>query len=280
MKIVKIWEAQHLWIEPAGNGVTEEDEIGDDSGRVDTDHLTHPAEGRVLLVVVPNVPEKKVEWDFLKSEGQPKLLVECHFYICAVQLGSPETGTPRPDKLLKTGGNNAWAHQTHPSDCDRRVLQQSFWGVWPGWLRLWWDCEDYRSWSTCWWWWWEGWGCWGCSRPCRCPTSRRSPPPPRWRCCTRWCTPDSGCRTGSAWTLRWCQWINCGGKAEGRTWYARVNMGKASLGEVAQQCKAGLTNLRHWILGTSVWSWHNHTSFFSPSMKTLDRGWYLDTLVE
>jgi len=167
-----------LWIEPAGNGVTEEDEIGDDSGRVDTDHLTHPAEGRVLLVVVPNVPE---------------------------------TGTPRPDKLLKTGGNNAWAHQTHPSDCDRRVLQQSFWGVWPV------DDGDERV---------EDVG----DVAGHVVAQLHG---------------DLPCRPGGVVAHADVLRIQVAGQDRHELWYARVNMGKASLGEVAQQCKAGLTNLRH-----------------------------------
>ena len=55
----KIKAGGHLRIEPASDGVAEEDEIWDDSSRIDADHLTHPAECRVLLVVVPDVPEKK-----------------------------------------------------------------------------------------------------------------------------------------------------------------------------------------------------------------------------
>ena len=56
---MKIKAGGHLGIEPASDGITEEDEVGDDSGRVDADHLAHPAERRVLLIVVPDVPGKK-----------------------------------------------------------------------------------------------------------------------------------------------------------------------------------------------------------------------------
>ncbi len=41
---------------PGGDGVAEEDEVVDDPAGVDADHLTHPPEGGVLLVVVANVP--------------------------------------------------------------------------------------------------------------------------------------------------------------------------------------------------------------------------------
>ena len=53
----KMWHGGHLWIEPAGDGVTEEDEVRDNSSRVHADHLTHPPERGVLLVVVSDVPE-------------------------------------------------------------------------------------------------------------------------------------------------------------------------------------------------------------------------------
>ena len=55
----KIKAGGHLRIEPASDGIAEEDEVGDDSSRVDADHLAHPAERRVLLVIVPDVPGKK-----------------------------------------------------------------------------------------------------------------------------------------------------------------------------------------------------------------------------
>ena len=50
-------KSSHLRVEPAGDGVTEEDEVGDDPSGVHADHLTHPPERGVLLVVVSNVPE-------------------------------------------------------------------------------------------------------------------------------------------------------------------------------------------------------------------------------
>ena len=56
--------------------------------------------------------------------------------IICFAIWVPETGTPGPDKLLKTGCNDARADQTHPADRDRRVLEKSFGGVWPGGLYM------------------------------------------------------------------------------------------------------------------------------------------------
>ena len=50
-------KSSHLRVEPAGDGVTEEDEVGNYSSGVHADHLTHPPERGVLLVVVSDVPE-------------------------------------------------------------------------------------------------------------------------------------------------------------------------------------------------------------------------------
>ena len=40
--------SSHLRVEPAGDGVTEEDEVRDNTAWVHADHLAHPAESRVL----------------------------------------------------------------------------------------------------------------------------------------------------------------------------------------------------------------------------------------
>ena len=48
-----------LGVDPAGDGVTEEDEVGDDSARVQGDHVAHAAERRVLLLVVSDVPQRR-----------------------------------------------------------------------------------------------------------------------------------------------------------------------------------------------------------------------------
>ena len=49
--------SSHLRVEPAGDGVTEEDKVRYNPSRVHADHLTHPPERGVLLVVVSDVPE-------------------------------------------------------------------------------------------------------------------------------------------------------------------------------------------------------------------------------
>ena len=51
-------------------------------------------------------------------------------------------------------------------------------------------------------------------------------------------------------------------------------MWKAGLGEIAQQCEAGLTNLRHWILWWKVFDW----SFTHKDLEGCSC--YLDTLIE
>ena len=43
----------------------------------------------------------------------------------------PETGTPGPDELLKTWSNDPRTNETHPTNRDRCVLQQSLRGVRP-----------------------------------------------------------------------------------------------------------------------------------------------------
>merc|ERR1719319_1163897 len=80
-----------LWVEPAGHGVTEEDEVRHHASGVRRDHLAHPAERRVLLVVVTDIPE---------------------------------AGAPGPDELLEAGRHDRRADQPHPADRDRSVLQQ------------------------------------------------------------------------------------------------------------------------------------------------------------
>lgn len=87
-----------LRVEPAGDGVTEEDEVRDNSSGVHADHLTHPPERGVLLVVVSDVPE---------------------------------TSAPRPHKLLETWSDNSGTYKAHPANRDRCVFQQSFRSVWP-----------------------------------------------------------------------------------------------------------------------------------------------------
>ena len=47
-----------LGVDPAGDGVTEEDEVRDDAARVQGDHVAHAAERRVLLLVVTDVPQR------------------------------------------------------------------------------------------------------------------------------------------------------------------------------------------------------------------------------
>ena len=44
--------------DPGGDRVAEEDEVMHDAARVDSDHVAHTAEGRVLLLVVPNVAQR------------------------------------------------------------------------------------------------------------------------------------------------------------------------------------------------------------------------------
>lgn len=46
-----------LRVNPASDSIAEEDEVRDNTAWVHADHLTHPAESRVLLVIVPDVPE-------------------------------------------------------------------------------------------------------------------------------------------------------------------------------------------------------------------------------
>ena len=48
-----------LGVDPAGDGVTEEDEVGDDAVGVQRDHVTHAAERRVLLLVVSDVTQRR-----------------------------------------------------------------------------------------------------------------------------------------------------------------------------------------------------------------------------
>ena len=88
----------HLRIDPAGHGVTEEDELRENTSRVDLDHLTHASEGRVLLVIVPDVPQRSA---------------------------------PGPHKLDHRWRHHLGTHQPHPAQGDRGVLKQRLRGVLP-----------------------------------------------------------------------------------------------------------------------------------------------------
>ena len=44
---------------PTSNGVTEEDEVGNHPGRIQTDHQAHALEGRLLLLVVSDIPDER-----------------------------------------------------------------------------------------------------------------------------------------------------------------------------------------------------------------------------
>ena len=70
-------KSSHLRVEPAGDGVTEEDEVRDNSSRVHADHLTHPPERGVLLVVVSDVPE----WERLCERKSTKVLQSSDFFV-------------------------------------------------------------------------------------------------------------------------------------------------------------------------------------------------------
>lgn len=48
-----------LGIHPGGDRIAEEDKVGHDSHRIHGDHLTHAAERRVLLLVVPYVAQRR-----------------------------------------------------------------------------------------------------------------------------------------------------------------------------------------------------------------------------
>ena len=122
--------SSHLRVEPAGDGVTEEDKVRYNPSRVHADHLTHPPERGVLLVVVSDVPE----WEENVRESQQKCC-NPQTFLCGTSLKwlppLPETSAPRPHKLLKTWSNNAGTDEAHPANRDRRVFQQSFRSVWP-----------------------------------------------------------------------------------------------------------------------------------------------------
>ena len=85
-----------LRVDPARDGVAEEDKVRDDSAGVDTDHLAHSSERGVLLVIIPDVPQ---------------------------------TRAPRPDELKQRRSDNLGADKTHPTNRDRSVLQQRLRGV-------------------------------------------------------------------------------------------------------------------------------------------------------
>ena len=48
-----------LRLDPGGDGVAEEDEVLHDAARVDADHGADAAEGRVLLLVVADVAQRR-----------------------------------------------------------------------------------------------------------------------------------------------------------------------------------------------------------------------------
>ena len=85
-----------LRVNPARDCVAEEDEVRDDSAGVDADHLAHSSERRVLLVIIPDVPQ---------------------------------TRAPRPDELKQRRSDDLGADETHPTNRDRSVLQQCLRGV-------------------------------------------------------------------------------------------------------------------------------------------------------
>ena len=51
-----------MWALPGSDGVAEKDEVVDDAAGIDADHLAHAAEGRILLVVVPDVSKASAPW--------------------------------------------------------------------------------------------------------------------------------------------------------------------------------------------------------------------------
>ena len=44
---------------PASNSVTEEDEVGNHPGRIQTNHQAHAFEGGLLFLVVSDIPEER-----------------------------------------------------------------------------------------------------------------------------------------------------------------------------------------------------------------------------
>ena len=48
-----------LGVDPGRYSVTEEDEVLHHSTRVDTDHVTHAAKGGVLLVIIPDIAQRR-----------------------------------------------------------------------------------------------------------------------------------------------------------------------------------------------------------------------------
>lgn len=48
-----------LGVDPGCDGIAEENEVMHDSTRVHTDHAADATEGRVLLFIVPNVPQRR-----------------------------------------------------------------------------------------------------------------------------------------------------------------------------------------------------------------------------
>ena len=58
------------------------------------------------------------------------LTPECRVFLVVVTNVS-QGRTPRPDKLVETGGDLVGTHQPHPADGDGRVLQQRLGRVGP-----------------------------------------------------------------------------------------------------------------------------------------------------
>ncbi len=86
-----------LWTGPGGNSITEEHKVLEDPRGVDTDHGTDTPEGRVLLLVVTDTPQRVA---------------------------------PHADELGEEGGEVPGADQPQTANGDGSVLQQSLGSAW------------------------------------------------------------------------------------------------------------------------------------------------------
>ena len=87
-----------LGLVPGCDGVTKKHKLLRDALRVERDHGTHPAKGRVLFLVVPHV-----------AKG----------------------GTPDPNELRQIGSHLRWTDVAEPPECNGGVLKEGLGGYGP-----------------------------------------------------------------------------------------------------------------------------------------------------